>query len=179
MHMIAEHHQVIDEILEKYEGVIGTDFDRYRNHVYRVFHLCCAQDDTGENAIKYAIAAAFHDIGIWTHHTFDYLKPSIELVREYLKGIGKPEWQEEVSHMIDMHHKMTRYSGAHQKTVEIFRRADWIDVSLGLIRFKVEVKIIQELRKAFPLLGFHGFLVRQTLKNFLRHPFNPLPMFKK
>ena len=33
---------------------------------------------------KIATAAVFHDLEIWTDRTFDYLAPSIALVREHL-----------------------------------------------------------------------------------------------
>ena len=36
-----------------------------------------------------AIAAAFHDIGIWTAGTFDYLEPSVRVAAAYLTGTGR------------------------------------------------------------------------------------------
>lgn len=40
------------------------------------------------NAEKYAIAAVFHDIGIWTNHTLDYLDPSAGQAKAYLTETG-------------------------------------------------------------------------------------------
>jgi hypothetical protein len=40
------------------------------------------------------IAACFHDLGIWTDHTFDYLSPSAGLARDYLQRYGLSAWQE-------------------------------------------------------------------------------------
>jgi hypothetical protein len=46
-------------------------------------------DKQTENTDKYAIAAAFHDLGIWTHQTFKYLERSINQAREYLDKIAE------------------------------------------------------------------------------------------
>jgi len=169
---------IIERVLQENKHFLNGDYEKYRNHVYRVFHLCLKIDPKTENSDKYAVASIFHDLGIWTNHTFDYLKPSIGEAVKYLECNGKSEWNDEISAMINMHHKISGYTGRHEKTVEAFRRADWIDVTRGILNFKVDRKQINALQKTFPVLGFHGFLVRQTIKNFLRHPLNPLPMFK-
>lgn len=169
----------IEHILSKNKTDFGNHLEKYRNHVYRVFSLCKALDPAEENMEKYAIASVFHDIGIWTDNTFDYLEPSIDKAKQYLIKIGKNEWIEEISLMIDMHHKISRYTGPYQNTVETFRRADWIDVSMGIISFKVGKDQIKKTTQQYPVLGFHAFLVSQTFKNLLRSPLNPLPMFKK
>ena len=56
---------------------------------------------------KMAIAAAFHDMGIWTDGTFDYLQPSIGLAGEHLARSGRPEWTPEITAMILEHHKIS------------------------------------------------------------------------
>ena len=129
--------------------------------------------------MKYAIASAFHDIGIWTDHTFDYLEPSIKQAKLYLAEIDKKEWLEEISAMIYWHHKLSRYKGKYDAVVENFRKADWIDVSFGLKTFGFDNTKISENLKAFPNLGFHWFLLKQSLGHFIKKPLRPLPMFKK
>jgi hypothetical protein len=171
--------QAIENLLQRFKPIIGEDYDRYRNHLYRVFLNCLLLDTDQANEKKYAIAVVFHDIGIWTNHTIDYLSPSIEQAKIYLANTGKQDWIDEVSQMIYWHHKISRYQGEHEKTVGTFRKADWIDVSLGLLNFGVDKKKIEENKRVLPNLGFHLFLLKQIVKNFFRHPFNPLPMFKK
>jgi HD domain len=170
---------IIENVLEEKRNVLKYDYDKYKNHVYRVYHLCLKIDKQTANRDKYAIASAFHDLGIWTHQTFDYLEPSISHAGQYLDKIGKPEWKDEVGRMIDMHHKWSRYSGQNEKTVETFRRADWIDITKGRINFNIDRKEISELEMKFPTFGFHRFLLKQSVENFLKHPLNPLPMLKK
>jgi len=169
----------IDQILQTHKSQIGKDYDRYKNHVYRVFNFCLQLDENQENIEKYAIVAAFHDIGIWTNQTFDYLEPSIEKSKEYLTKIGNESWSDEISIMIDMHHKRSRYRGPFEKTVEVFRKADWVDVTKGRKSFGIDKEVIGDLSHQYPTLGFHRFLVIQTMKNLLKSPLNPLPMFKK
>lgn len=171
--------KTIEELMQKFGPVMGADHDRYKNHAYRVFLNCLLIDSDKTNEEKYAIAAVFHDIGIWTDHTFDYLAPSVEQARIYLTETGKQDWTDEITQMINWHHKISRYKGPHHQTAETFRKADWIDVSLGLRTFGYDRQKIKENRKKLPNLGFHMFLTRETLKNLFRHPFNPLPMFKK
>jgi len=170
---------IIDGLLEKFRPVIGEDFNKYRNHVYRVFLNCLLIDGDNANEEKYAIAAVFHDIGIWTDHTIDYLAPSIEQAKIYLTESGKQELIDEVSLMIHWHHKTSKYQGANEQSVESFRKADWIDVSLALLTFGADKKQLAENKQEFPNLGFHLFLIKATTKNFFKHPLNPLPMFTR
>ncbi|WP_346316113.1 HD domain-containing protein [Chitinophaga sp. YIM B06452] len=171
--------QLIEMLLQRYRDALGRDYDRYKHHVYRVFYNCLLLDDENTHAMKYAIAAAFHDIGIWTDHTFDYLHPSIKQVKQYLREAGRTEITEEIAAMISWHHKISPYKGVYENSVEIFRKADWIDVSLGALSFGANRESINENRRKFPNRGFHWFLVRQTVKNFFRHPLNPVPVFRK
>ena len=169
----------IEFILNGFKQQIGRDYERYKNHVYRVFANCLMMDTDGVNEEKYAIAAAFHDLGIWTNRTFDYLEPSEHQARTYLTATGKQQWSDEITAIIHFHHKASKYHGAYQKTVETFRKADWIDVSLGLLTFGNNGQAISKTKAAFPSLGFHSFLLKETLKNFSKHPFNPLPMVRR
>lgn len=125
---------LIREILADHGGGLGTDFEPYFNHCQRVFRLCrtLAGEELPSAAI--AIAATFHDLGIWTAGTFDYLEP--------------------------------------------FRRADWIDVSLGALRFGLPADHVAETRRAWPNAGFHRLLGRLTLRRLAGHPLSPLPMMK-
>jgi hypothetical protein len=164
--------------LEVYKDSIGIDFLKYKNHVFRVFYNSLLMDKNPLNEEKYAIAAVFHDIGIWTDHTIDYLDPSINRAKIFLTKTGKEEWIEEISLMINWHHKPRGYIGNHQETVENFRKADWIDVTLGLRKFGLGRKPLKSIRNKFPNLGFHAFLLRKLTRNFFMHPLRPLPMFK-
>ena len=171
--------QLPGTLLQRYQEVLGRDYERYRNHVYRVFYNCILLDADSGYATRYAIAAVFHDIGIWTDHTFDYLDPSVRQVKEYLQEAGYAEWSDEISLMISWHHKISPYKGPYEHSVETFRKADWIDVSLGALTFGAGRKNMRKNREKFPNRGFHWFLVRQTVKNFFRHPLNPVPVFRK
>jgi hypothetical protein len=45
---------------------------------------------TDEERQKVAIAACYHDIGLWTARTMDYLPPSVPPAMECLKARGPP-----------------------------------------------------------------------------------------
>lgn len=176
---VADSSQSVDILLGPFRQVLGNDYEKYRNHVCRVFYNCLMMDKEETNAGKYAVASVFHDIGIWTDNTIDYLAPSIERARQYLATNDKTAWIEEVHAMIYWHHKISPYSGAFKQTVETFRKADYTDVSLGLFTYGFNRKIVAANRKKFPNAGFHFFLVKKIVNNFFRHPFNPLPMFTR
>ncbi len=136
--MIQTSFPLMDEILAPWTEAIGPNFEGYRNHVYRTLNFCyilkkCSTDEKQ----KLEIAAAFHDIGVWTDHTFTYLEPSIQRAKEWLSKNGLIHWQEEISLIIFYHHKITRYKNPNYPLVELFRKADLIDASLGTWTFSV------------------------------------------
>jgi HD domain-containing protein len=169
----------LDEILNAYAVQLGDDFTSYRNHTYRVANLCIAQSAAGAGQIeKIAVAAAFHDLGIWTDGTFDYLEPSARLAGAYLAGSAHADWEPEVRAMILNHHKVSPYRQDPQWLVEPFRRADWIDVTLGLITFGLPRRTIRALYEMWPSAGFHKRLIELEFGHLRKHPLNPLPMFR-
>ena len=126
MKEIIKENQLIESILNQYKTELNKDIDSYKNHVYRVFNYALVLDSETENTEKYAITAAFHDLGIWTH-SFDYLEHSIALATEYLIENNQQNWVEEVSLMIDNHHRRSSYRGEFNEIVNVFRKSDWID----------------------------------------------------
>lgn len=158
---------------------MGGDFTPYRNHAYRVVNLCVALS-SGESAQleKIATATAFHDLGIWTNHTFDYLEPSARLACAHLTRTGRETWSAEITEMILEHHKISPYRGEPHWLVEPLRRADWVDVSKGLITFGLPRPLVKEIMAMWPSAGFHKRLVQLELKRLRTHPWNPLPMIR-
>ena len=169
----------VEEVLDDHAPELGHDLTAYRHHVYRVVNLCVAilGDSRGELE-KVAVAAVFHDLGIWTNHTFDYIAPSAALAREHLAARGMADWIPEIEAMIVDHHKVTPSRAHPQSLVESFRRADWIDVTRGLRRFGLPRTFIAAVDAAWPNAGFHRRLVQLTIDRFLKHPLTPLPMVK-
>src|SRR5262244_3967880 len=124
----------VEAVLNDHASELGHDLIAYRNHVYRVVNLGLAiVGDTRVELEKIAVAAVFHDLGIWTNNTFDYIAPSVAIARGHLAARGMADWIPEIEAMIVDHHKVTpshALSGFEgQLLVESFRRADWIDVS--------------------------------------------------
>jgi hypothetical protein len=169
----------VDELLNAHASELGHDFIAYRNHVYRVVNLCLALvGDSRLEVEKIAVAAVFHDLGIWTHHTFDYIAPSVALAREHLAARRMADWIPDIEAMIVDHHKVTASNANAQSLVEAFRRADWIDVTRGVRRFGLPRTFIAAVDAAWPNAGFHRRLVHLTIDRLLKHPLTPLPMVK-
>src|SRR5262245_49065486 len=95
----------VEQVLDNHASALGHDFIAYRNHVYRVANLCLAivGDSRRVEVEKIAVAAVFHDLGIWTGDTFDYIAPSVALVREHLVARGTTGWIPEIEAMIVNH----------------------------------------------------------------------------
>jgi hypothetical protein len=157
---------------------LGNDFTAYRNHAYRVANFCIAQTPGDPSLEKVAIAAAFHDLGIWTDRTFDYLPPSVENARAWLEASGRSGWSAEISAAILWHHKLTRYREGPGPLVEAFRRADCIDVTRGLATFGLPRLYVREVLAAWPNAGFHKRLLQLGMARLRTHPLSPLPMVK-
>jgi hypothetical protein len=174
----------VNAVLESHASELGRDHTAYRNHVYRVMNLCLAIAERGDRAVtqvvlaKIAVAAVFHDLGIWTNRTFDYIAPSAALARDYLSACEQADWIPEVEAMIVNHHKVTSTRPDRASLVEPFRRADWIDVSRGLRTFGLPRSFIASVFREWPNVGFHWRLLELTADRFLKHPLNPLPMVR-
>lgn len=168
----------IEEILHVHASELGADFVGYRNHVYRVVNLCAAIAGDRADLEKIALATVFHDLGIWTDKTFDYIAPSVALARVYLASHGRAAWSDEIEGMIADHHKITPSVADRPSLVESFRRADWIDVTRGLRTFGLPRASVRSVFAGWPSAGFHWRLVQLTYERFRRHPLSPLPMFK-
>jgi hypothetical protein len=168
---------IIDGVLNDHATVLRSDFSAYRNHVYRILNLCVALGGRGELE-KIAVAAVFHDLGIWTDYTFDYIAPSIALAHDYLLAHEREDWSGEIEGMISDHHKITRSTADPNSLVEAFRRADWIDVTRGFRAFGIPRPFVARLFATWPDDGFHWRLVTLTLDRLRSHPLTPLPMVK-
>ena len=167
----------IDNVLNEHAMALGDDFLGYRNHVYRIVNLCVAI--VGQSELeKIAVAAVFHDLGIWTNGTFDYIAPSIALAHDYLVAHAREDWTAEIEGMIADHHKITRSTTNTDSLIEAFRRADWIDVTGGLRGFGIPRQFVARLFATWPSAGFHWRLITLTLDRFRSHPLTPLPMVR-
>ncbi len=169
----------LDGILSAWRETIGADFDGYRNHVVRMVAFCLLlRPCTAEEQRKIELAACFHDIGIWIADTLDYLPPSLPPARTYLAANGLDDWTTEIEQMILLHHKIRPVKGNVSPLVELFRKADLVDFSLGLFRQGLPANQVNAVKAWLPNAGFHKGLMRRLAARLLRHPFNPFPMMK-
>jgi hypothetical protein len=63
-------------------------------------------------------------------------------------------------------------------TVEVFRKGDLVDFSLGIVKCGLPNWLIQRVKERFPNAGFHKRLIQLELRWVSRHPLNPLPILK-
>jgi len=176
---IETTHDLIEKILAKWTRLMGDDYAGYNGHVYRMFNFCLAlRPCTEDERTKLAIAACFHDIGLWSDHTVDYISPSVAHAARYLSDTGRQAWVEEIALMIDRHHKVRAYTDARYPLVELFRKGDWVDFSLGLFSFGIPRAYIRRVKTHIPNHGFHTFLIKTGGSWFLKHPSSPAPFMR-
>jgi hypothetical protein len=174
-------HPLIDEILDaRREYGRGQDaaFEGYRNHAHRIHNFSIAiSSQSAEDEQKTAIAAAFHDLCAFDG--LDYLEPSIEEAGRYLRETGRDAWDREVAHVIAFHHRFRPYRGEFEKLVEPFRRADWNDFTMGLVRAGIPRDIRRRADAEFPVSDFVPKAVTKVALSWLpRHPLRPAPPFR-
>lgn len=177
--MVHTQIATVDAVLNEHAAAIGRDLVGYRNHVYRVANICLSLTTAHDDALeRIGVAAVFHDLGIWTHRTFDYIEPSVELARAHLGRMGRNAWTAEVTAMIREHHKISRDACTMGELVEPFRRADWADVSRGILARGIPTGLMGELFAQWPSAGFHARLVQLSWARLKTHPLSPLPMLR-
>ena len=176
--MLILVHTRLDELLSQHRNQLGKQYVAYRNHLYRLMNTIQATVKLTEVELeKVAVAAAFHDLGLWTHDTLDYLDPSAQMATDYLISIDKKSWVDEVVAMIQDHHKI-KPSEHPSRIVELFRQADWAEVTFGLVGLKVDQPTMQDIKQHFPHAGFHRFLLKRGVAWGIKNPLNPMPIFK-
>jgi len=82
------------------------------------------------------------------------------------------------STMVLEHHKLSPHRGDPEGLAERFRRADWVDVTRGLLAFGLSRSFLREVFSTWPNAGFHKRLVQLELTRLRTHPLSPLPMLK-
>lgn len=127
-----------------------------------------ADDEGSKNKLKenypaIAAAIAFHDIGLWTDNTLQYIEPSTKRARMDLKSDFSYSELELIHNIIYWHHKITEYTeekeGFNQKVIEAVRKADWIDATKGIITKGMPRQHIQTVESMIPEEGFHMCLI--------------------
>lgn len=169
---------LVDEILEPHRATLGEfAFNGYRNHALRMVNIgrYLVPDEPARDD-RLAIMAAFHDLPFFLDGNLDYLGTASDWARDYLVGIGRPEWEPEVRLMICNHHKVRSYKGPSAPMVEAMRKADWIDVSFTGLRFGIPRSFIREMSEALPINdAYRGVALPMIGRYAIRHLRRPLP----
>jgi hypothetical protein len=174
-------HLLIDEILDARREYARGDvaaFEGYRNHAHRVHNFARSiASSSADDEDKLAIAAAFHDLCAFDG--LDYIEPSIEEAGRYLRETGRTAWDREVALMIAYHHRVRPYRGEHERLVEPFRRADWNDFTMGLVKGGIPRDVRKAAEVELPVRDFiPKAIIRLTLGWLPRHPLRPAPIFR-
>ena len=174
-------HPLIDEILDarrEYARGDAAGFEGYRHHAHRVFNFARAISSfSTADEEKVAIAAAFHDLYVFDG--LDYIEPSIQEAGRYLCETGREDWDREVALVIAFHHRVRRYRGDHARLVEPFRRADWNDFTMGVVKAGIPKGLRKAADAEFPVTDFvPKAIIRLGLGWLGRHPLRPAPVFR-
>jgi hypothetical protein len=185
--LVHEHH-LVDDILRPHKGELGAIYPGVHGHAMRMVNYLrwfAPVDPAADAAARAeredlaAVVAACHDLPFFANWNLDYLDPAADLTRKVLCDLGHAKLAEEAVAMVANHHAIRPYRGPHADTVEATRRADWIDVSLGRLRFGVPRPLVREISAAFPVKAMYPWPVCGRIARYaVRHPLRPLPMLK-
>ena len=174
-----ETHSVLEAALEPWSEHLGAARVAYRNHAYRVFNFARGLLGHANEDETLAVTSAFHDLGIWSDRTFDYLAPSQARAREFLERRLPSAPAALIVAAIEHHHRLGRVrGGGGAGLIDAFRRADLVDVSRGIYRAGLDRGFRREVLACFPYAGFHGVLLRTGLAWWVRHPLRPVPVLR-
>ncbi len=178
---LLQTHPLVEEILDSHRDHAAGDergWASYRGHVYRVFNMArVIVPDRDHRDAKLAIAAAFHDIDVFS--SLNYLGPSIRTMDTWLKRTGRGAWAEELAVIVAKHHHLTSYRGRHAELAEAFRRADLNDLSQGLIRSRMPREHVRAVRQSIDVgVFFTRTVPRAIARHLVRHPLDPLPIVR-
>src|SRR5215813_1308919 len=164
---VLERHPFVDEMAARWGGALRASREAYSGHAYRVLNYARALIGTERHNDELALAAAYHDLGIWSDRTFDYLGPSQQRAEAFRRERAPGIDAELLALLIYDHHLLRRpRTGIEPALRDAFRRA-------GL-----PAAFVREVANRFPYQGFHAILLRTAVQWALRHPLRPLPMVR-
>jgi hypothetical protein len=176
---LIDRSAVIDDVMAAWAPALGAARSSYRGHAYRVYNFARAIFGSGRCDDALAVASAFHDLGIWSDGTFDYIAPSAQRAVDFVAAERPDVPAQLVRDAIENHHRLRPVrEGNEPAVIEAFRRADLADVSLGVLRGGLDAGFVREVVAAFPFAGFHGVLAKVAAGWIVRHPLRPLPMMR-
>ena len=105
---VLERHPFVEEMEARWGGALRAAREAYSGHAYRVLNYARALIGTEQHDDELALAAAFHDLGIWSDRTFDYLGPSQQRAEAFRRE-GAPGIDAELlALLISDHHLLRR-----------------------------------------------------------------------
>jgi hypothetical protein len=172
-HAYTEH-IVLDTELAKFPVAMGDEMEAYRNHCLRVLsfavaHLGGVKMVSSKSVDVMALALAYHDLGLWSDGTLDYLEPS---ARQLEASTRDKVEDEDVFNDSDIataraiiteHHKLTDYHshddrGINANLVNAVRKGDWADFTIGIVRFGLPASFVESAYSKIPEADFHLIL---------------------
>lgn len=172
---ITESRQ-LEDVLTKFSRALGNHLPLYRGHCYRILNYMICLQKHQDNLRLLEVMVAFHDLGIWTHGTMDYLKPSFDLAVSYCKKEELDVSFNDLETAIMNHHKISTFRPT--ESAEYLRRADLLDLSFGLIRGGVDRDLIRKVTKRWPYQNFQKMIFGKVFWYALENHWKPFPMMK-
>eukprot|EP00537_Pseudo-nitzschia_pungens_P014402 CAMPEP_0172388096 /NCGR_PEP_ID=MMETSP1061-20121228/5259_1 /TAXON_ID=37318 /ORGANISM="Pseudo-nitzschia pungens, Strain cf. pungens" /LENGTH=237 /DNA_ID=CAMNT_0013117905 /DNA_START=88 /DNA_END=801 /DNA_ORIENTATION=- len=178
---LYDHYPDLDDELFTLASYIGQDLGSYRNHCLRVltftrFFLPDLDEESLSDVMDLsATVIPYLHIGLWTGESFNFLESSEEKLEKSL-GDTFPEIEMEIMRAIVLQqYKTSDYTGLRSQTgnalVNAVRKANWVDTTMGLIRFNLPSSLLEAAYDELDGAGFHkliwGRKKRLTISNFL------------
>ena len=173
---LIKDNETFEAIFQEHKLVLGKDFEHYRGHCYRILNY---MNYWKLNEVEFKtceVAIPFHDMGIWTHKTMDYLEVSFEGAKKYIEEKKLDIEKDSLENIIVNHHKISKIKD--NSLAEKLRKADLIDLSFGVIKFGIDQKAMHSIVSEFPFLEFQQVIFKKVFSHAVRNILNPFPMLK-
>jgi len=173
---VIHQNESFEIIFDKFKDLLGNNAMGYRGHCYRVLNYMHYLKLSEQDMEIVAVAIPFHDIGVWSHNTMDYLEVSFLEARKYIRMNKLTVDEEQIETLILDHH--TIRSLKDRDLAEKMRKADLVDLSFGLIHFNIPSTFIRSVHKSFPYQGFQKNIYGKVIRYAFQNPKKPFPMLK-
>mgnify|MGYP005754207661 CR=1 FL=1 len=177
---------LVERLLDGWRFQLGDDQVAFRNHVYRLIHytrlIYPAISEDEHHLLQ--VAATFHQVSIWLDGSTDYLQPSAERAGAWLarhselcrRGLERE--QAILNGIIYCQNRLRPLSGSGFDLAEAFRKANWMEMFAGHLRFSQDKAAIRAIKSAYPGAGYHYRFTRLVMQRLRVDPLAPLPMMR-
>lgn len=176
-HVVYDHYPHLDDELFSLASAVGHDFGAYRNHCLRVltftkYFLPASFEKDFPGAIDLAATSIpYMRTGLWKEtktNPLNHVESSKDHIDAALKASFTPPEMDILRAIVLQQHKITDYAGMDSEKgnilVNAVRKANWVDITMGLVRFGLPASLLEAAYEELNSAGFHRIVWERYTK---------------